>query len=108
VLYRKAGLAALLALIFLSFFGALELSARMFPENYDRRYRVISNLLSPRDNPAHYWLPACGIVSTAVLMLPFPGYLRRNLDIALPRVARFLEMVGFRSNIRISLCGSLF
>ncbi len=87
MLYRKAVLAALLALIFLSFFGTLGLSARMFPENYDWRDRVISNLLSPRDNPGHYWLPACGIAFAAVLMLPFAGYLHRNLKIASPRAA---------------------
>jgi hypothetical protein len=54
VFYRKPVLAVLLGLIFLSFFGMLGLSASMFPENYDWRYRVISNLLSPRDNPNHY------------------------------------------------------
>ncbi len=88
VLYRKAVLSALLALIFLAFFGTLVLSARMFPQNYDWRYRVISNLLSPRDNPSHFWLPACGIIVAAALMLPFAGYLRRNLEIASPRAAR--------------------
>jgi hypothetical protein len=88
MLNRKEVLSALLALIFLAFFGTLALSAAMFPENYDWRYRVISNLLSPRDNPSHYWLPACGIISAAVLMLPFAGYLRRNLEIASPLAAR--------------------
>jgi hypothetical protein len=87
MLYRKSVLTALLVLILLAFFGTLALSARMFPENYDWRYRVISNLLSPRDNPDHYWLPACGIILTAVLMLPFAGYLYRNLESASPRVA---------------------
>jgi len=60
----------------------------MFPENYDWRHRVISNLLSPRDNPSHYWLPACGMALTGVLLLPFAGYLQRNLEIASPRAAR--------------------
>src|SRR5262245_2875654 len=69
MLYRKSVLAMLLALIFLSFFGTLGLSASMFPENYDWRYRVISNLLSPRDNPNYRWLPACGISVAAVLIL---------------------------------------
>ena len=87
-MYRKSVLSALLALIFLAFFGTLGLSAQMFPKSYDWRYRVISNLLSPRDNPSHFWLPACGIIVAAVLMLPFAGYLRRNLEIASPRVAR--------------------
>jgi hypothetical protein len=88
VLYRKVILTALLTLIFLAFFGTLGLSARKFPQNYDWRDRVISNLLSPRDNPGHYWFPACGIIVAAMLMLPFAGYLRRNLEIASPRAAR--------------------
>jgi len=87
MLYRKSVLTALLVLIFLAFFGTLALSARMFPQNYDWRYRVISNLLSPRDNPGRCWLPACGIILTAGLMLPFAGYLRRNLESASPRAA---------------------
>jgi hypothetical protein len=88
MLYRKQTLAVLLVLIAVSFFGSLGMAAWMFPHNYDWRYRVISNLLSPRDNPGHYWLPACGIILAAVLMLPFAGYLRRNLEIASPRTAR--------------------
>jgi hypothetical protein len=88
MLYRKSVLIALLVLIFLTFFGTLALSARTFPQNYDWRYRVISNLLSPRDNPGHYWLPACGIVSAAALMLPFAGYLHRNLASTSPRASR--------------------
>jgi hypothetical membrane protein len=87
-MYRKSVLSALLALIFLAFFGTLVLSARMFPQNYDWRYRVISNLLSPRDNPEHFWLPACGIIVAAGLMLPFAGYLRRNLDRLSARCSR--------------------
>ena len=88
MLYRKSTLSAFMALIFLAFFGTLGVSAEMFPQNYDWRYRVISNLLSPRDNPGHYWLPACGTILAAVLMLPFAGYLRRNLENASPRAAR--------------------
>jgi hypothetical protein len=88
MLYRKPVLAVLLGLIFLSFFGTLCASALMFPENYDWRYRVISNLLSPRDNPGHYWLPACGMALAALFMLPFAGYMQHHLEIASPRVAR--------------------
>ena len=86
--HRKSTLAVLLGLIFLSFFGTLAVSAWMFPQNYDWRYRVISNLLSPRDNPAHYWLAAIGLALTALLMLPFARHLRRHLEVASPRVAR--------------------
>jgi len=85
-------------------FGTLALSARMFPQNYDWRYRVISNLLSPRDNPGHCWLPACGIILTAGLMLPFAGYLRRNLESASPRAAN-ASSGAFIAGIRIKLNG---
>jgi len=101
--YRKSVLAALLVLIFLSFFGTLGLSAWMFPQNYDWRYRVISNLLSPRDNPLHHWLPACGIAFTAVLMLPFTIYLHRNLEIASPRAAR-VTSGAFAAGIIALIC----
>ncbi len=59
----------------------------MFPKNYDWRYRVISNLLSPRDNPSHYWMAAGGLALTGLLMLPFAGYLRRHLGVIAPRTA---------------------
>jgi hypothetical protein len=87
MLYRKQALAMLLALIFLSFFGTPGVSAAMFPDKYDWRYRVISNLLSPRDNPHHYWLSACGVSLAALLMLPLAGYLRRHLEITSPLAA---------------------
>ena len=87
MLYRKSTLAALLALIFFSFFGTLTVNAWMFPQNYDWRYRVISNLLSPRDNPNHYWFAAGGLVLTGLLMLPFAGHLQRYLEVIAPRAA---------------------
>jgi hypothetical protein len=79
MLYRKSTLGILLVLIFLSFFGTLTLTASMFPQNYDWRYRVISNLLSPRDNPDWYWIAAVGLGLSGVLMLPFAGYLGHSL-----------------------------
>jgi len=86
--YRRTTLVLLLALIFLSFFGTLSLSAWMFPDKYEWRYRVISSLLSPRDNPRHYWLAASGLALTAVLMLPFVEHLRRYLQSIAPRMAK--------------------
>ena len=88
MVYRKSTLAILLALIFLSFFGILTLSASMFPQNYDWRYRVISNLLSPRDNPDCYWIAAVGLGLSGVLMLPFAGYLGHSLRMVAPRMAK--------------------
>ncbi len=94
---RKPVLAVLLCLIFLSFFGTLAVSARMFPQNYDWRYRVISNLLSPRDNPSHHWLAASGVALAALFTLPFAFYLRRTLETVSPRTARlsaFAFLIG--------------
>src|SRR5207247_9133276 len=87
MLYRKSTLAVLLSLIFFSLFGTLTASAWIFPKNYDWRYRVISNLLSPRDNPSHYWIAAGGLALTGLLMLPFAGYLQRYLGVIAPRAA---------------------
>lgn len=87
MLYRRATLVILLALIFLCFFGTLTLSAWMFPHPYDWRYRVISKLLSPRDNPEHYRLGAIGMSLSGVFMLPFAGYLRHQLRVFAPRMA---------------------
>jgi len=106
MLYRKRILAVLLALIFLSFFGMLGATASMFPENYDWRYRVISNLLSPRDNPAYYWMLACGMSVAALLLLPFAGYLRWYLKIASPRAA-LVSSGAFMAGILALICASL-
>jgi hypothetical protein len=106
MLYRKPVLAVLLGLIFLSFFGTLGASASMFPGNYDWRYRVISNLLSPRDNPGHYWLPACGMAFAGLLTLPLAGYLRRHLEIASPRAAR-VSGAAFMAGIVTLICACL-
>jgi len=106
MLYRKPVLAMLLGLIFLSFFGTLGVSAAMFPDNYDWRYHVISNLLSPRDNPHHYWLSACGVSLAALLMLPLAGYLRRHLQITSPRAA-VVSGRAFGAGIVALICACL-
>jgi hypothetical protein len=104
--YRKSVLTGLLALIFVSFFGTLAASALMFPGNYDWRYRVISNLLSPRDNPEHYWLPTCGMALAALLMLPFAGYLQRRLEPASPPAAH-VSRWAFVAGIVALICACI-
>jgi hypothetical protein len=76
---HKSIFVVLLVLIFLSFFGTLAVAASMFPHGYDWRHRVISSLLSPRDNPHHHRLAAGGVALTGLLMLPFARYLHRTL-----------------------------
>jgi len=78
---RKSVLEFLLGIIFVSFFGTLAVSASMFPGHYDWRYRVISNLLSPRDNPAHYWLPVIGVTIAGLSLLPFARHLEQRLKV---------------------------
>ena len=75
----------------------------MFPQNYDWRYRVISNLLSPRDNPNHYWLAASGLALTGLLMLPFAAHLQRHFEVTAPRAAR-ISAWTFAAGIVALIC----
>ena len=102
----KPVLAALLVLILLSFLGTLAISARTFPKSYDWRYRVISNLISPRDNPNHHWLAGCGVALTGLLMVPFTGYLRKNLE-NVSRWAARMSGGAFLIGIIAMICASL-
>ena len=104
--YRKSTLMILLTLIFVSFFGTLAASAWMFPHNYDWRYRVISNLLSPRDNPEHYQLASCGVALTGLLMLPFAAYLQRSLGAVAPRIA-YLTAGSFALGMIALICAAV-
>jgi hypothetical protein len=86
-LRRSTLLYVLIPLIAASYFGTLALAIVLFPESYDWRYRVISNLISPRHNPAFHWIPSCGIALAGLLMIPFAGYIQRRLQWAAPRTA---------------------
>ena len=69
----------LIPLIFLSFFGTLAATAWLYPGNYDWRARVISDLLSPRHNPGFHSLASVGLAVSALLTMPFVGYLHARL-----------------------------
>lgn len=86
---RRRLLTVVLPLVFLSYFGTLCVAALLFPEPYDWRYRVVSNLLSPRDDPQWYRVPSIGIAVAGVLMLPIAGYIEARLRSVAPRWARF-------------------
>jgi hypothetical protein len=71
-----------------SYFGTVIVAAFFFPEPYDWTVRAISNLASPRHNPGVYWLPCLGLVASALLALPFAGYVEQRMRGITPRLAR--------------------
>src|ERR1700761_7105147 len=77
-----------LPLILISFFGSLIVAAWFFPVPYDWRTRVISNLLSPRDDPHFYRVPSIGIAVAGVLMLPLATYFEERTRSISRRLAR--------------------
>src|ERR1700744_4966814 len=76
-----------LPLILLTYFGSLIVAAWFFPVPYDWRTRVISNLLSPRDNPHFYRVPSIGIAIAGLLMLPLARYFEQRLSPIARRLA---------------------
>ncbi|MFZ0890395.1 MAG: hypothetical protein WA005_18295 [Candidatus Binataceae bacterium] len=71
-------------LIFVSYFGTLAVAVSLLPKGYDWRYRAISKLLYPRNNPQFHSIPSVGIAVTGVLIIPFAGYAGRRLRVASP------------------------
>src|SRR5262245_28320601 len=69
----------LLPLLALFFLATVGLSAAFFPPPFDFRKHVISLLACVRENPCGYQFFAVGTVTGAVMLLPLPGYLWRNL-----------------------------
>ena len=87
---------ALLAVLFASYFGSLWAASLHFPHGYDWRRNVISNLLSPRDNPAWYWLPSVGVAIAGLCMIPLALWIETQLaDAASLRLARRLRRPAF-------------
>ncbi len=77
----------LLAGLAFSFFGLLSLGAALFPGPYDWKYRVISSLASPKDNPHFYGLARVGLGLTGVILWRFAHYLYLATARATPRFA---------------------
>jgi hypothetical protein len=76
---RRIVLSTLVPLIFILYFGTLILAVCVFPETYDWRSSVISNLLSPGHNPEFHWLASFGLSLTGLLAIPFGGYIGHRL-----------------------------
>ena len=90
----------LVPLIFVFYFGTLALAAFVFPESYDLRSSVISNLLSPHRNPQFHWLASIGLSSAALLAMPFGGYIGSRLRCA-SRLDRMSTTAG-RVSVQLS------
>lgn len=81
----------LLAALCASYFGAIWIAALHFPHAYDWRRNVISNLLSPRDNPGWYWLPSAGVALSGLCMLPLAAWIEQALGDGESKLARRLR-----------------
>ena len=85
---KKVLLTMLLPLSIASFFITVIIAAYFFPLPYNWVRRPISNLSSPLYNPRDYWIPCLGVAVSAVLALPFAGYVAQRLRGITPRLAR--------------------
>jgi hypothetical protein len=81
----------------LLFVAGILCSLQYFPGPFDWRRKVISTLLSPRDNPEGYLWVAAGMALSGLLVLPlgryFHGVLRQRAPLG-ARTVRGLLMIG--------------
>ena len=98
---------ALLAMLFASYFGSLWAGSLNFPHGYDWRKNVISNLLSPRDNPDWYWLPSMGVALAGVCMLPLAAWIENELGDGDTRLARRVRRPAFLLGIGCLILSAL-
>jgi hypothetical protein len=85
----------LLAAIFITYFGSIWLAAMHFPHGYDWRRNVISNLLSPRDNPDWYRVPSAGVALAGLCMWPLAVWMEGALGDATSKLARRVRRPAF-------------
>ncbi|NQX00523.1 hypothetical protein HQ447_07665 [bacterium] len=84
---RSTLLGKLLPLSFISLFSTLVIAAQRFPEAYDWQRRVISHLISPRHNPDGYLISSLGMALSALLAVPFAGYVGQRLRQVSPKLS---------------------
>lgn len=89
----------LLAALFGFYFGSLWVGSLHFPHGYDWRRNVISNLLSPRDNPQWYWVPAAGVALAGLCMLPLAAWIESQLGDSGGTLARRVRRPAFLTGI---------
>jgi len=98
---------ALLAALFGSYFGSLWLGSLHFPHAYDWRRNVISNLLSPRDNPQWYWLPSVGVAIAGLCMLQLGVWIEREMGDSGSKLARCVRRPAFLIGIGCLILSAL-
>jgi hypothetical protein len=76
---RQNLLTSLTPAIFVIYFGSLAAVIRLCPGTYDWRYKSISWLLYPRNDPNFHLIASLAIAATGLLMVPFAGYIRTRL-----------------------------
>jgi hypothetical protein len=76
---RQNLLTSLTAAIFVIYFGSLTAVIHFCPRTYDWRYKSISWLLYPRNDPNFHLIASLAIAATGLLMVPFAGYIRMRL-----------------------------
>nr|MDO8109605.1 DUF998 domain-containing protein [Candidatus Sigynarchaeota archaeon] len=76
---RKTMLTKLVPVIGAVFLIGFFIANLVFPEPYDWRYMVISDLVGPETNPLGYIFPTVGLVTGSILMIPFLGYYQKKL-----------------------------
>jgi hypothetical protein len=74
-LSRRTMLSFIIPLIFICYFGTLVMTVFLFPQRYDWRFGVISNLLSPGHNPRFHWFASLGLSLAGLCAIPFGGYI---------------------------------
>jgi hypothetical protein len=85
----------LLTMLFIAYFGTIWLAAAHFPHGYDWRRNVISNLLSPRDNPAWYRVPSAGVALAGVCMVPLAAWMESALGDGGSKLSRRVRRPAF-------------
>jgi hypothetical protein len=98
-------LGILLLAMFLAFWGSLGVAAHYDPVQYDWRYRVISTLLSPCDNPAFYRVLSLGVAGTRLVLFPCIGYLHRRVRVVSPWGARVAVVALVGGSLALILAG---
>ena len=89
---RGTLLTRLLPITLATFCVTMAIGIVLFPGAYDWRRHVISRVISPRHNPEGYWVPSLGLAVTALLALPFAGYVAQRLHPITPRLAGWARM----------------